>query len=124
MWSGGIHKGTDQACPTGTKVVAPVDGVVVAAGKIGWGAAFGRHQVIIEFKARRNKLSPVKTYWVELAHMSANTVKIGQVVKKNQTIGKSGAEGNVTGPHMHTEVHTTRFWSKNTHINPQFVLDL
>lgn len=124
MWSGGVHKGVDQACPKGTQVVSPCDGKVVAAGAVGWGAAFGRHQVIIELKARRNRLAPVKTYWAIVAHMEADSVKVGDHIKKGQPIGKSGAEGNVTGPHVHLEVHTTRRWSRTTFINPDFVLAL
>lgn len=122
MWSGNVHKGVDQACPKGTQVVAPIDGKVIAAGLLGWGPAFGRHQVIIEFKGKRNPLLPTKTYWVILAHMSADSVNVGDVVKKGQPIGKSGAEGNVTGPHIHMEVHTTRIWGSKSYINPDFVI--
>ena len=100
-WSGGIHKGVDQACPVGTTVRSPVDGVVVGVGVV-WGQAFGRKQVTIEF------VSGGKKYTVILAHMSAESVEVGQKVKAGDIVGKSGKDGNVTGPHVHMEVQKQR----------------
>lgn len=118
MWSSGHHQGVDFACPVGTPVYAPIDGTVVGVGRIGtWGSAFGRHAVIIEFTWKRKK------HWVLLAHCSGDSVKIGDKVVAGQRIATSGAEGNVTGAHVHLEVQTRRWWSKSTDKNPQFVLD-
>ena len=39
------------------------------------------------------------------AHQSRIAVKPGDVVIPGQTIGYSGSTGNVTGPHLHLEVH-------------------
>jgi murein DD-endopeptidase MepM/ murein hydrolase activator NlpD len=115
-WSGGIHKGVDQACPVGTTVKSPVDGVVVGVGVV-WGQAFGRKQVTIEF------VSGEKTYVVILAHMSAESVEVGQKVKAGDIIGKSGKDGNVTGPHVHMEVQKQRRWLKDGYVDPKVAIN-
>jgi murein DD-endopeptidase MepM/ murein hydrolase activator NlpD len=105
-------------------LIAPIDAVVVGVGKQGgWGSAFGRFEIILQFTAKRSPLFPTKTYYAILAHGSKSFVKIGDKVKAGQVIGKSGAEGNVSGPHLHFEVQTSRFWSKTNDVNPQFVID-
>jgi hypothetical protein len=124
MWSSGHHQGVDYACPVGTDLIAPIDAVVVGVGKQGgWGSAFGRFEIILQFTAKRSPLFPAKTYYAILAHGSKSFVKIGDKVKAGQVIGKSGAEGNVSGPHLHFEVQTSRFWSKTNDVDPQFVID-
>ena len=124
MWSSGHHQGVDYACPVGTDLYAPIDATVVGVGvQGGWGTAFGRFEIILQFTAKRSPLLPARTYYAILAHGSKSFVKIGDKVKAGQVIGKSGAEGNVSGPHLHFEVQTSRFWSKTDDINPQFVID-
>ena len=115
-WAGGIHKGIDQACPVGTTVKSPVDGVVVGVGVV-WGQAFGRNQVTIEF------VSGKKAYTVILAHMSAESVEVGQKVKAGDIVGKSGKDGNVTGPHMHMEVQKQRRWLKDGYVDPKIAIN-
>jgi len=115
-WAGGIHKGVDQACPVGTTVKSPVDGVVVGVGVV-WGQAFGRKQVTIEF------VSGNKTYVVILAHMSAESVEVGQKLKAGAIIGKSGKDGNVTGPHVHMEVQKQRRWLKDGYVDPKVAIN-
>jgi murein DD-endopeptidase MepM/ murein hydrolase activator NlpD len=39
------------------------------------------------------------------AHLSAAWVALGQRVDQGTLIGRVGESGNVTGPHLHLEVH-------------------
>ncbi|MDG4864539.1 transglycosylase family protein [Streptomyces sp. T-3] len=92
-WSSGYHTGVDFAVPTGTSVKAVAAGRVVSAG---WGGAYG-YQVVIRHNDGK---------YSQYGHLSALTVKSGQGVGTGQRIGRSGATGNVTGPHLHFEVRT------------------
>ncbi len=40
------------------------------------------------------------------AHQSSINVSVGQKVNTGDVIGRVGATGNVTGAHLHLEVHT------------------
>ena len=102
-WAGGHHRGIDFAAPVGTPVVAPWSGMVTSAQ---WGPAYGRH-LVIDFD-RLPDGSP--GLWGVLAHLSEKSVKPGDRVKAGQVVGRSGATGNVTGPHLHFEVQTGPMW--------------
>jgi murein DD-endopeptidase MepM/ murein hydrolase activator NlpD len=82
------HTGTDFQAATGTPIVAPNDGRVVLAGDL----YFAGNTMIIDHGLG------VYSY---LAHLSAFDVEAGALVKRGQTIGRSGATGRVTGPHLH-----------------------
>jgi murein DD-endopeptidase MepM/ murein hydrolase activator NlpD len=92
-WSKGYHTGVDFVVPTGTSVHAAGTGQVVTAG---WGGAYG-YQVVIRHADGR---------YTQYGHLSAISVRAGQRVTTGQRIGRSGATGNVTGPHLHFEVRT------------------
>ncbi|MGW1753322.1 M23 family metallopeptidase [Streptomyces mirabilis] len=94
MWSSGYHTGVDFVVPTGTTIKAIAAGTVVSAG---WGGAYG-NQVVIQHADGR---------YSQYAHLSALSVSAGQTVTGGQQIGRSGATGNVTGPHLHFEIRTT-----------------
>ncbi|MEV8569159.1 M23 family metallopeptidase [Streptomyces sp. NPDC051322] len=98
MWSH-KHSGQDFICGTGTAVKAVHKGTVVKAGPNGGGdgPAYG-NAIVIEHNGH--------TY-SQYAHLSEIDVHIGQTVKTGQVIAKSGATGNVTGPHLHFEIRTT-----------------
>jgi len=92
-WSKGYHTGVDFPVPTGTTVKAVAAGRVVSAG---WGGSYG-YQVVIRHSDGR---------YTQYGHLSAISVKAGQGVDAGQRIGRSGATGNATGPHLHFEVRT------------------
>ncbi|WP_406060437.1 M23 family metallopeptidase [Streptomyces sp. NBC_01077] len=93
MWSSGYHTGLDFAAPTGTPLKAVHGGTVKSAG---WSGSYG-YRVVLE-------LEDGTEVWY--AHMSSMTVAAGQTVGTGETIGRVGATGNVTGAHLHMEVHT------------------
>lgn len=92
-YAAGYHTGDDYAAPTGTPVVA------VRAGRIRWsngnGGAYGNW---IGLDADNGR-----TYTYN--HLSVRSVTSGQTVKAGQVLGRVGATGNVTGPHLHFEDH-------------------
>ncbi|NHI05241.1 peptidase [Streptomyces sp. KO7888] len=92
-WSKGYHTGVDFPVPTGTSVKSVTAGRVVSAG---WGGSYG-YQVVVRHGDGR---------YSQYAHLSAISVKAGQSVGVGQRLGRSGATGNVTGPHLHFEVRT------------------
>ncbi|HEY8964562.1 MAG TPA: peptidoglycan DD-metalloendopeptidase family protein [Alphaproteobacteria bacterium] len=95
-----MHKGVDFGAPTGTPIYAAGDGIVSRAGKF---SGYGNYVSI-----KHNG-----TYSTAYGHMSKILVKNGQHVKQGQVIGKVGATGLATGPHLHFEV-----LKSGTQINP------
>ncbi|WHM41297.1 M23 family metallopeptidase [Streptomyces sp. BPTC-684] len=93
MWSSGHHTGLDFAAPTGTPLKAIHGGTVKSAG---WSGSYGYRTVI--------ELEDGSELWY--CHQSSIAVSAGQKVTTGETIGRVGATGNVTGPHLHLEVHT------------------
>ncbi|MEU6826410.1 M23 family metallopeptidase [Streptomyces atriruber] len=93
MWSSGHHTGLDFAAPTGTPLKAVHTGTVKEAG---WAGAYGYRTVL--------ELEDGTEIWY--CHQSSLNVSAGQKVSTGDVIGRVGATGNVTGPHLHMEVHT------------------
>ncbi|WP_441250882.1 M23 family metallopeptidase [Kitasatospora sp. McL0602] len=85
-----LHTGLDFAAPTGTPVTAVGAGTVSSAG---WSGAYG-YRVI-------QALPDGTEIWY--CHLSAITTASGAVTA-GTVLGKVGATGNVTGPHLHLEV--------------------
>lgn len=87
------HTGLDFATPAGRKVRSVAAGRVISAG---WAGAYGYRVVV---KHANGDYS-----WY--CHLSRIT-KRGGKVKGGQSIGRVGATGNVTGPHLHLEIRTS-----------------
>lgn len=98
-----VHRGTDFAAPLGRDVRALADGVVVATAKRAPGdtstngVLAGRTGscVLVDHGAG------LRSYY---GH-TAPHVPPGQRVTAGQVIGRSDGSGNITGPHLHLEVH-------------------
>ena len=86
-----MHTGLDYPAPRGTPVVAARTGVVTVAR---WLAGYGNTVAI------RHKLGASTLY----AHLSAILVRPGERVAAGQPVGRVGATGSATGPHLHFEL--------------------
>lgn len=84
------HEGTDYAANTGTPVMAAGEGVVIRAGRAG---GYGN---LVEI---RHKNGITTRY----GHLSRIMVKKGQRVRQEQIVGRVGATGLASGPHLHYE---------------------
>jgi|WetSurMetagenome_2_1015567.scaffolds.fasta_scaffold90822_2 murein DD-endopeptidase MepM/ murein hydrolase activator NlpD len=86
-----LHTGVDISCDLRSPVRATADGVVSHSG---WTGNSG-NVVILEHGCGFSTV---------YAHNSANTVKVGNRVKRGDIIGYVGSTGKSTGPHVHYEV--------------------
>lgn len=87
---GSYHSGLDIAMPTGTPFVAPADGVVILAAKTPF--TLEGHLLMIDHGMGLNSA---------FLHCSELLVEEGQSVRQGQVIGKIGATGRASGPHLH-----------------------
>ena len=91
-WSSGRHTGLDFAGPSGSTIVSMAAGTVTSTGYEG---AYGNRTIIT--------LADGTEVWY--CHQSSVSVSVGQQVAPGDVIGATGSTGNVTGPHLHLEVH-------------------
>ena len=85
------HLGVDLRASSGTSVYAADGGKVTSAGYM------GSYGYLVKIQHDNGDY----TYY---AHLSNISVSVGNRVYKGQLIAKSGATGNVTGPHLHFEI--------------------
>jgi murein DD-endopeptidase MepM/ murein hydrolase activator NlpD len=88
---GAVHTGVDLSAPMGTPVHAAADGIVEHAS---WGGQYGNLVVI-------DHGNGMQTWY---AHLSRFLVVPGQEIRRGDILGRSGATGRVTAPHLHYEV--------------------
>ena len=100
------HNGEDIGAPMGTEVAATNDGVV-------------RLTVDHIFSGRGVFVDHGLGFYSMYFHLSDILVKDGDLVKAGQIIGKVGATGRATGPHLHWGVKLN-----GARVNPYSLLDL
>lgn len=91
------HRGEDIAAPLGTDVVATNDGSV-------------RLTVDHLFSGKGVYLDHGLGLYSMYFHLSEILVKDGESVKAGQVIGKVGASGRATGPHLHWGAKVSGAW--------------
>ncbi len=87
----GQHSGADIACGQGAPVKADNDGFIVVAERLDMRG----NTVVIDHGFN------LFTLYNHLSHIA---VRVGDAVRKGDGIGKVGATGFVTGPHLHWEI--------------------
>jgi murein DD-endopeptidase MepM/ murein hydrolase activator NlpD len=100
------HNGEDIGAPLGTDVAATNDGVV-------------RLTVDHVFSGRGIFVDHGLGFYSMYFHLSEILVKDGDLVKAGQIIGRVGASGRATGPHLHWGVKLN-----GARVNPYALLDL
>lgn len=91
MRGGRMHEGVDLGAGYGGPIAAAAGGKVIAAG---WEGGYGKTVEISHGGGL------VTLY----AHLSSILVDVGQYVDRGEIVGRAGATGYATGPHLHFEV--------------------
>jgi len=101
----GIHTGVDFGCPSNTPMYATIAGTIRHRN---YGSAFGDRAFAISPSAGQAFAEGEVFY----AHGNERLAD-GTEVQVGDYVGKSGARGNVSGPHLHYEFHpdTKGSWS-------------
>lgn len=84
------HSGLDIAAGPGAQVVAPADGVVTLAPPPSF--SLEGNLVIVDHGMGLTSA---------FLHLSRASVRVGQTVRQGEEIGRVGATGRATGPHLH-----------------------
>ncbi|MDQ0415925.1 murein DD-endopeptidase MepM/ murein hydrolase activator NlpD [Croceifilum oryzae] len=102
-----MHQGIDYPSPTGTPIYAAADGVVVSSR-----ASSGYGWLLTIYHGHKNGVPIYSRY----AHSYPNQIKarVGEHVTKGKQVTSVGANGQVTGAHLHFEVYA----GENNAVNP------
>lgn len=95
-----IHgwNGVDLGAPSGTPIYAAAAGTVIVSKVGGYNGGYGNYVVI-------DHGNGTQTLY---AHLSSDSVSVGQSVSKGERIGGVGRTGDATGNHLHFEVRGAR----------------
>lgn len=85
-----MHTGIDFRGETGEEIHVTAGGTVVSAG---WNGGYGR---MVEVEHGNG-------FATRYGHLSEIDVRVGQVLKPGQIVGRMGSTGRSTGPHLHYE---------------------
>jgi murein DD-endopeptidase MepM/ murein hydrolase activator NlpD len=93
--SGHIHQGQDVIAVSGTPIVAPAAGTVTFVAYQAGGAGY----YVVMHEAGQD-------IWYAFMHLLAGSTAVhtGQSVARGQLLGKVGATGDASGPHLHFEI--------------------
>jgi murein DD-endopeptidase MepM/ murein hydrolase activator NlpD len=103
-----LHNGQDLAAASGTPLVTPRRGTVVATG---FGSGSGYYVVV--------KDSDRDVSYVFFHLLAGSTVvSKDQALAAGQRVGSVGATGDATGPHLHFEVWLGAWWGGGHSVDP------
>ncbi len=98
------HSGLDFAAPTGTSIKAPAAGQVILVGDY----FFNGKTVFVDHGQGLISM---------FCHLSSIDVKVGDELARGAHVGKVGATGRATGPHLHWNVSLN-----NTRVDPSIFI--
>jgi murein DD-endopeptidase MepM/ murein hydrolase activator NlpD len=100
------HWGLDIAAPTGTPVIAPAAGLVTLA------------EADMYFSGGTLFIDHGHGLVSAFLHLDEVLVEVGQRIEQGQEIGRIGATGRATGPHLDWRINIG-----NTRVDPQLLLE-
>ncbi|WP_274981457.1 peptidoglycan DD-metalloendopeptidase family protein [Vagococcus lutrae] len=106
-----FHTGLDLPMPTGTRVLAARNGIVIQAADMG--DSYGNSVII------QHPTGLLTRY----AHMDKLSVKKGDTVSRGQMIGTVGSTGRSTGSHLHFELLNGKEGLYKGHMNPNLIIE-
>lgn len=88
------YNAVDLAAPVGTPIRAAAAGEVIVSKNSGWNGGYGQYIVVKHGNGTQTLY----------AHLSRNSVGVGDYVSQGEVIGAMGSTGKSTGSHLHFEI--------------------